>query len=129
MVYLLHLAEYTTAISWLTLERNNNMRKKNMILFLLFFVTSITAQPVANNKLQEILCSYEEYVDVIMLTRGLENLTQDQQKMIKEQYEKLKEYDKRLIEKANKLGVTVTNQEMKKVLDDGTEPILKQTHR
>jgi len=100
-----------------------------MILFLLFFVTSITAQPVANNKLQEILCSYEEYVDVIMLTRGLENLTQDQQKMIKEQYEKLKEYDKRLIEKANKLGVTVTNQEMKKVLDDGTEPILKQTHR
>lgn len=90
-------------------------------------MTTIAAQTIVNNKLQDILCSYEEYVDVIRFTQGLDALTQEQQKTIKEKYEIQKEYDKQLIAKANKHGVTVTNQEMKKFLDDGTDPILKQS--
>lgn len=96
-----------------------------MIAFIFAYANIAVAQTKVKNKLQEIQCSYEEFVDVIRLTQGISDFTQEQEKNIHDQYQLQVDYGKLLIAKANKLGVTVTNEEMRKVLEDGTDPVLK----
>ena len=56
------------------------MKNSLIIVYLLASTNIVVAQTRVNNKLQEILCSYEEYIDVIRLTQGKTDFTQEEQK-------------------------------------------------
>ena len=69
----------------------------------------------------------DEYQQVIKMTQGRDNLTDEELNQVKDQVWNTFVNNKILETEANKLGLTVTDQELQNILREGTNPILLQT--
>ncbi len=76
---------------------------------------------------QEFQSMVDEYQDVIKMTQGRDNLSEDELNQVKDQVWQ-QFVNNTIIEKeAGKLGLTVTDAEMQELLKAGTNPMLMQT--
>lgn len=69
----------------------------------------------------------DEYSEVIKMTNGLNSLTDDQLTNIKDQVWQSYVNNQLIAAEAEKLGLTVTDAEIKAIIDQGTHPLLMQT--
>ena len=69
----------------------------------------------------------DEYSEVIKMTNGLNSLTDEQLTNIKDQVWQSYVNNQLIAAEAEKLGLTVTDAEIKAILDQGTHPLLMQT--
>ena len=69
----------------------------------------------------------DEYQQVIKMTQGRDNLTDEELNQVKDQVWNTFVNNKILETEANKLGLTVTDQELQNILREGTNPMLLQT--
>ena len=76
---------------------------------------------------QEFQKLLDEYQDVVKMTQGRENLTDEELNQVKDMV--WNQYVQTLIieDETKKLGLTVTDEEMKNILQQGTNPMLTQT--
>ena len=76
---------------------------------------------------QEFQALVDEYQDVIKMTQGRDNLSEDELNQVKDQVWQQFVNNTILEKEAAKLGLTVTDQEMQNILKAGTNPMLAQT--
>ena len=69
----------------------------------------------------------DEYQEVIKMTQGRDNLTEDELNQVKDQVWNTFVNNKILEKEAKELGLTVTDTEMQNMLREGTNPMLAQT--
>ena len=69
----------------------------------------------------------EEYTNVIKMTQGRENLTDEEQNQVKDMVWNTYVQNKLIEKETEKLGLTVTDQELQNILNEGTNPMLLQT--
>ena len=69
----------------------------------------------------------DELSEVIKLTNGLNSLTEDQLNNVKDQVWQSYVNNKLIAEQAEKLGLKVTDAEIRSIIDQGTHPLLMQT--
>lgn len=69
----------------------------------------------------------DEYSEVIKMTNGLNSLTDEQLTNIKDQVWQSYVNNQLIAAEAEKLGLTVTDAEIKAIIDQGTHPLLMQT--
>ena len=76
---------------------------------------------------QDFQALVDEYQEVIKMTQGRDNLTEDELNQVKDQVWNTFVNNKIIETEADKLGLTVTDQEMQNILREGTNPMLLQT--
>ena len=76
---------------------------------------------------QEFQSLVDEYQDVIKMTQGRDNLSEEELNQVKDQVWQQFVNNTILEQEAKKLGLTVTDEEMQNVLKAGTNPMLAQT--
>ena len=76
---------------------------------------------------QEFQALVDEYQEVIKMTQGRDNLTEDELNQVKDQVWNTFVNNKIIETEAKKLGLTVTDEEMQNILREGTNPMLLQT--
>ena len=76
---------------------------------------------------QDFQALVDEYQEVIKMTQGRDNLTEDELNQVKDQVWNTFVNNKIIETEAEKLGLTVTDQEMQNILREGTNPMLLQT--
>ncbi len=76
---------------------------------------------------QEFQKLIDEYQEVIKMQQGQENLTEDQLNQVKDMVWNTFVQSKIIENEAEKLGLTVTDEEMQNILNQGTNPILAQS--
>ena len=76
---------------------------------------------------QDFQALYDEYQQVIKMTQGRDNLSEDEQNQVKDQVWNTFVNNKIIEAEAEKLGLTVTDEEMQNMLREGTNPMLMQT--
>lgn len=69
----------------------------------------------------------DEYTEVIKLQQGQENLNEDQLNQVKDQVWNTYVQTQIIENEAQKLGLTVTNDELQNIINKGTNPMLMQT--
>ena len=69
----------------------------------------------------------DEYTDVMKMTQGRDNLTDQEMNQVKDMVWNQYVQNKLIADEANKLGLTVTDGEMESILKQGTNPMLMQT--
>ena len=69
----------------------------------------------------------DEYTEVIKMQQGQDNLNEDQLNQVKDMVWNTYVQTKLIANETEKLGLTVTDQEMQDVLTQGTNPMLMQT--
>ncbi len=69
----------------------------------------------------------DEYTDVMKMTQGRDNLTDQEMNQVKDMVWNQYVQNKLIADEANKLGLTVTDGEMESILEQGTNPMLMQT--
>lgn len=69
----------------------------------------------------------DEYQDAIKFTMQRDNLSEDELNQVKDQVWQQLVSNKVLQADAEKVGLTVTEEELQAVLNDGTNPLLAQT--
>ena len=76
---------------------------------------------------QEFQTLVDEYQDMLKVTQGRDNFSEEELNQLKDQvwgnYVQFKIYEK----EANKVGLTVTDEELQNILNEGTSPLLRQT--
>lgn len=84
---------------------------------------------VMGNKIsvQEYQSLIDEYQEVIKMTQGRENLSEEELNQVKDQVWNSYIQNCIVADEAEKLGLTVTDQELQNVLKEGTNPMLLQT--
>ena len=76
---------------------------------------------------QDFQALVDEYQEVIKMTQGRDNLTEDELNQVKDQVWNTFVNNKIIETEAKKLGLTVTDEEMQNILREGTNPMLLQT--
>ena len=76
---------------------------------------------------QDFQALIDEYQEVIKMTQGRDNLTEDELNQVKDQVWNTFVNNKILEKEAKELGLTVTDTEMQNMLREGTNPMLAQT--
>ena len=76
---------------------------------------------------QEYQALVDEYQQVMKLTQGRDNFTEQELNQLKDQVWNTYVSNKVIEKEAKKLGLTVTDEEMKDILREGTTPMLLQT--
>ena len=69
----------------------------------------------------------DEFSDVIKMTQGKDNLTEDELNQVRDQVWNTYVQTKLIEDDAKKLGLTVTDDEIRNILNEGTNPMLTQT--
>ena len=69
----------------------------------------------------------EEYSDVIKMTQGRDNLSDEEQNQLRDQVWNTYVNNKLVQAEAKKLGLTVTDKELQDILKEGTNPLLMQS--
>ena len=69
----------------------------------------------------------EEYSDVIKMTQGRDNLSEEEQNQLRDQVWSTYVNNKLIQAEAKKLGLTVTDKELQDILREGTNPLLMQS--
>ena len=69
----------------------------------------------------------DEYQEVIKLTQGRDNLSEDELNQVKDQVWNQYVNEQIIASEAEKLGLTVTDEEMQNILKEGTNPMLMQS--
>jgi peptidyl-prolyl cis-trans isomerase D len=69
----------------------------------------------------------EEYSDVIKMTQGRDNLSEEEQNQLRDQVWSTYVNNKLIEAEAEKLGLTVTDKELQDILREGTNPMLMQS--
>ena len=69
----------------------------------------------------------DEYTDVIKMTQGRDNLTDEELNQVKDQIWNTYVQSKIVEKEAKKIGLTVTDKEIENILNEGTNPMLAQT--
>lgn len=84
---------------------------------------------VLGNKIsvQEFQALVDEYQDVIKMTQGRDNLTEDELNQVKDMVWQTYVNNAIIEKEAGKLGLTVTDTELQNILREGTNPMLMQT--
>ena len=84
---------------------------------------------VLGNKInvQEFQALVDEYQDVMKMTQGRDNFTEEELNSIKDQVWMSYVNEQVLNNEAKKLGLTVTDEELQNILKEGTNPMLLQT--
>lgn len=80
-----------------------------------------------NISVQEYQALIDEYQEVIKMTQGRENLSEEELNQVKDQVWNTYIQNALVADEAEKLGLTVTDQELQNVLKEGTNPMLAQT--
>ena len=76
---------------------------------------------------QEFQALVDEYQEVIKMTQGRDNLTEDELNQVKDQVWNTFVNNKIIETEAKELGLKVTDEEMQNILREGTHPMLLQT--
>ena len=76
---------------------------------------------------QEFQKLVDEYTDVIKMTQGRDNLTDQELNQVKDMVWQNYVQNEIISAEAEKLGLTVTDQELQNILNEGTNPMLMQT--
>ncbi len=76
---------------------------------------------------QDFQALVDEYQEVIKITQGRDNLSEDELNRVKDQVWNQFVQSKLVEDEAEKLGLTVTDEEMRNMLREGTNPMLMQT--
>lgn len=76
---------------------------------------------------QEFQALVDEYQEVLKMTQGRDNLSEDELNQVKDQVWNQFIQSKLVEKEAEKLGLTVTAEEMQNMLREGTNPMLMQT--
>jgi len=76
---------------------------------------------------QEYQSLIEEYEEVLKMTQGRDNLSEDELNRVKDQVWNTFITNKIIEKEASKLGLTVTDEEMQNILREGTDDMLRQT--
>ncbi len=76
---------------------------------------------------QEFQALFDEYQEVMKLQRGTESLTEEESNQVKDAVWNTFIQTKILENETQKLGLTVTDEELQAVLNSGTNPMLRQT--
>ena len=76
---------------------------------------------------QDFQALVDEYQQVIKMTQGRDNLSEDELNQVKDQVWNTFVSNKIVENEAEKLGLTVTDEEMQNILREGTNPMLAQT--
>lgn len=76
---------------------------------------------------QEYQALIDEYQEVVKMTQGRENLSEEELNQLKDQVWNTYVQNALIADEAEKLGITVTDQELQNVLKEGTNPMLAQT--
>ena len=87
-------------------------------------VGEVCGQRISVQEFQEMV---DEYQNAQKLTQGVENLTDEQLNALKDQVWNAYVTNTILKNEAEKLGLTVTDEELQNVLKEGTEPLLLQS--
>ena len=84
---------------------------------------------VLGNKInvQEFQALVDEYQEVIKMTQGRDNLSEEELNQVKDQVWNQFINDQIIQNEANKVGLTVTDEEMQNILKEGTNPMLRQS--
>ncbi len=69
----------------------------------------------------------EEYTEVLKLSNGLNSLTDEQNNQVKDEVWRSYVNGKLVEDEAEKLGLTVSDEEIKAIINQGTHPILRNT--
>ena len=76
---------------------------------------------------QEFQTLVDEYQEVIKMTQGRDNLSEEELNQVKDQVWNQFINEQIINDQASKLGLTVTDEEMQNMLKEGTNPMLMQT--
>jgi len=76
---------------------------------------------------QEFQTLVDEYQEVMKITRGVDNLSEDELNNVKDQVWGTFVQNTLIEDECDKLGLTVTDEELQNVLKEGTNPMLRQT--
>ena len=76
---------------------------------------------------QEFQKLMDEYTDVIKMTQGRDNLTDQELNQVKDMVWQNYVQGELIADEAEKLGLTVTDQELQNMINEGTNPMLLQT--
>lgn len=87
-------------------------------------VGEVLGEKVSIQDFQQLL---EEYTDVIKMTQGRENLSEEEMNQLRDQVWNSYVNNKLIQSEAKKLGLTVTDKELQDILREGTNPILLQS--
>ena len=87
-------------------------------------VGEVLGEKISVNDFQKLV---DEYTDVIKMQQGTENIPEDQMNQVKDMVWNTYVQSKIVEKEARKLGLTVTDEEMQNILDEGTNPMLLQT--
>ena len=84
---------------------------------------------VLGNKInvQDFQTLVDEYQEVIKMTQGRDNLSEEELNQLKDQVWNQFVNDQIISNEAKKLGLTVTDEEMQNILKEGTNPMLRQS--
>ena len=84
---------------------------------------------VLGNKVnvQEFQALVDEYQEVIKMTQGRDNLSEEELNRVKDQVWNQFVNEQIISSEAQKLGLTVTDEEMQNILKEGTNPMLRQS--
>ena len=84
---------------------------------------------VVGNKInvQEFQALVDEYQEVIKMTQGRDNLSEEELNQVKDQVWNQFINDQIISNEAKKIGLTVTDEEMQNILKEGTNPMLRQS--
>ena len=84
---------------------------------------------VLGNKInvQDFQALVDEYQEVIKMTQGRDNLSEEELNQVKDQVWNQFVNDQIISNEAKKLGLTVTDEEMQNILKEGTNPMLRQS--
>ncbi len=69
----------------------------------------------------------DEYMDVIKMTQNRDNLTDQEQNQVKDMVWNTYVQNKLIADQAEKLGLTVTDEELQNIIKEGNNPMLMQT--
>ena len=76
---------------------------------------------------QEFQALVDEYQEVIKLTQGRDNLSEEELNQVKDQVWNQFINDQIISNEAKKLGLTITDEELQNILKEGTNPMLRQS--
>lgn len=81
---------------------------------------------VLGNKIsvQEFQALVDEYQEVLKMTQGIENLSEDQLNSVKDEVWNSFVNEQIIAKEAEKIGLTVTDEEMQNMMKEGTNPML-----
>jgi len=87
-------------------------------------VGEVLGQKVSIQDFQQLV---EEYTDVIKMTQGRDNLSEEEQNQLRDQVWNTYVNNKLIEAEAKKLGLAVTDKEIQDILREGTNPMLMQS--